>query len=351
MSTSGTVSAVTFKFYELMEEAGARAKIPPEMLTGEAVVRTMRLVNLALSDMINAGIQLWTREKVTYPLYEGTMMVDTGSGTSLILSANRRTLSRLSGTNATSDGGTVANAFDDDFDTILTQTGTNGNVSTVFDSATTVNVVGLLPGATGTRSYVVENSSNGSTWNTVLAIGSTAYVDDEWKWYDLDGVRARAYWRVRETGGGILSFRELYWGNNPSEVPLAPLNLDDYNAMPNKSFSGQVVQYYQDRRVDQPRLFTWPVCSASYKYDQLVCYRQRYIQDVTGMMQDVEVPQRWRTALVSVLAVKMCESFSEADKTLLPSLQGAKATDLALARGEERDPSPFIIRPDISMYT
>lgn len=351
MATSGSLASVSYKANVLFEEAASRAGIVPNVVTGEMIVRFLRMLNTTLEDFMNWGVPLWTRQQILVPTYEGVADVDMPEGTSLVLSANRRTMQRPTGTNVSGAGGTVANAFDDDFSTILTQVSTNGNVQTAFGSATTVNTIGLLAGATASFSGVVEASSDGSTWKTILTLTAESLVDEEWLWLDTDYAKPMLYWRLRATGGSTIILRELYWGNTPQEIPLGVYGLDDYNWLPNKFMLGQITQFYQQRDAEVVSIKVWPLTSATCKYDHLVIWRERYVYSVTAINQDVEVPRRWKEALTAIMADKICRSFKEADQARLSMLTGEAIAARTLAMGEERDLGPMTLLSDVSMYT
>lgn len=351
MATSGSLAPVSYKANVLFEEAASRAGIVPNVVTGEMIIRFLRMLNTTLEDFLNWGIPLWTRQQLLIPTYEGVARVDMPEGTSLVLSANRRTYQRPEGTNVSSASGTVAYAFDGDFDTELTQTSTNGNVQTAFGSATTINGVGLLAGATATFSGVVEASSDGSTWKTIITLTAESLVDEEWLWLDTDYAKPMEYWRLRATGGSTIILRELYWGNTPQEIPLGVYGLDDYNWLPNKFQLGQITQFYQQRDAEVTYVLVWPLTSETNKYDHLVVWRERYIYSVTTINQALEIPRRWQEALTAIMADKVCEAFKEADKTKQVALAARAREARTLAMGEERDLGPMTLLADISMYT
>jgi hypothetical protein len=84
---------------------------------------------------------------------------------------------------------------------------------------------------------------------------------------------------------------------------------------------------------------------------QIVAWRHRHIMDVGTMTQDVEVPQRWLDAVISMLAAKLASEIPEVPADMIPLLD-AKATQAELeAWGEERDNSPIRWAPNISAYT
>jgi len=84
---------------------------------------------------------------------------------------------------------------------------------------------------------------------------------------------------------------------------------------------------------------------------QLTLWTHRYIMDVGTMTQQIEVPQRWYEAIVSMLAAKMALEIPEVPVDMVPLLDAKADKALYIAQAEERDASPMMIQPNISMYT
>jgi hypothetical protein len=82
-----------------------------------------------------------------------------------------------------------------------------------------------------------------------------------------------------------------------------------------------------------------------------VIWIQRYIMDVGTMTQELEVPQRWYEAIVSMLAAKMAMEIVEVDAGMIGMLDAKAQQALYTAQAEERDNSPMMIAPNIAMYT
>jgi hypothetical protein len=355
VATSGTVSTTVFTTRQVLDRSFGRCKIPPERISAEWIKIAQDNLYLALSSLVNKGIPLWAQEKIILPFYQGQALVELPLGTNDLSSANLRTLTRNTGTDTSSAGGTAANATDNDFDTVCTQTSADGNFQTEFTTGQLITTVGILPGASATWNLTFERSDDGATWTEIRAIGSRAYVDNEWAWFDLDGNLTADYIRVRETGGGTLSLREVYWGNNPNEIPLARINQDNYVNLPNKTFEGQPNQYWLDRRRggsdSLPVMYTWPVCNLTYRYAQVVAWRQRYIQDVGTLTQELELPQRWYEWSVAELAAKIAEEHPDVQPDREQLLRQRASSAWLEAQLEERDDSPVMIQPQVYVYT
>jgi len=327
MAYSGTVSQTTFDTRRVIENAARRCKMPPQLLSAEHVDVAKDQLYLLLSDLSNRGIQLWCIEKQIYPLYDGVADVTLDLGTLDILNSNLRTLQQVTG--------------------ISTDTATERQV--FFTTPTAVTTVGIRWSAAAAP-LAIERSDDGVVWTTIQTETPSAVAGD-WTWFDLESSVATSYFRVQATSG-TLDFSRIYLGNTPTEIPLARLNRDNYTNLPNKSFqSNRPLQFWFDRQVQRPIMHLWPVPNAASEVLQIVLWRQRYIMDVGGMTQEIEVPQRWCDAIVAMLAAKLAMEYVEVDAQLIPMLDQKAKEALYFAQQEERDNSPMMILPNIAMYT
>ncbi len=351
MATSGTVSTTTFRTVQVIDTAIRRCKLRPEQIGGEQIDIAKNALYLLLSALGNRGDLLWCVEKVIVPLYQGQAEYNLPLGTVDTRNNNLRYMSRLTGTYTSSAGGDINFAFDDDFETECAQTSIDGNISVAFSSATQVTTVGILPGADGAYDLVCERSvDNGLTWTPVYATGEIMLEDRVWLWFDIDGNLAGTNFRVRETGGGTINFRELFLGNNPQEIPLGRLNQDDYTALPNKTFAGRPLQFWLNRQRVYPVMNTWPVCDFGNRYDQFTVWRNRYIQDVGTLNEELDIPQRWFDAICWALAEKLSDEYPEVDGVLAGKITSKAASTWFEAQQEERDNSPTMLQPNIAVY-
>ena len=327
MAFSGTVSQTTFDTRRVIENAARRCKLPAQSLTSEHIDIANDQLYLLLSDLANRGIQLWCIERSVYPLYEGNNQIITYEGTVDILNSNLRTIQQLSGT----------------------VTGGPGYEQTEFESPTAVSIVGVKWGSASTV-VALQRSDDGSTWTSIQTEARTA-TSGEWTWFDVSPIVAAKYFRVMAVGG-YPTFQEIVLANTPNEIPLARLSRDDYTNLPNKTFpSIRPLQYWLDRQALSPVMNLWPMPNAQAEYSQIVVWAQRHIMDVGTMQQEIEVPQRWYDAIVSLLAAKLALEYIEVDPSMIPMLDAKAKEALYFAQQEERDNSPIMILPNISMYT
>lgn len=327
MAYSNTVSQTVFNTRKVIENAIRRCKLPAESITAEYVDIANDQLYLLLSDLANMGAPLWCIEKQIIPLYNGVGDVVLDTKVVDILNSNFRQLQSVTGTNTT--------------------TATAHTIA--FGGDTFVTTVGIKWSAASTQ-IALERSEDNITWTTIQ-LETPVAVAGEWTWYDLESSIATPYFRVRATLAN-LNFEQIYTGNTPTEIPLARMNRDDYTNLPNKYFqSNRPLQYWYDRLIPNPVMHLWPVPNSGADTSQLVLWVQRYIMDVGTMTQEIEVPQRWYEAIVSMLAAKMAMEIVEVDTNLVPLLDGKAERALYIAQAEERDNSPMMIAPNIAVYT
>jgi hypothetical protein len=327
-----------------------------EELTSEQLLSARESLYFLLSNLINIGIQYWAIDKKVYGLQANNYVYKLPLGGNDVLQALYRRMNRptpnSTGGYASSAGGIVGNAFDNNIDTSCTQTSANGNISVDYGTNNPVYVgsIGVLPGVSGSFNAVFEYSVDGITWSTLLAPGVTAWVNNEWLWYDIEAGQTVQYYRIRETGGNTLVLRELYFGNNSTEITMARLNRDDYTNLPNKNFTAnQPFQFWFNRTIPQSEIVLWPTPQDAFY--QMTIWYSRQIMDVGDLYGELEVPQRWYEAVIMMLAHKMSLELPGVEMARIQYLEGQASKHLGRAEEEERDKSPIYFAPNIRPYT
>jgi hypothetical protein len=352
MAYSGTVGQTFISVQTLIDHGARRCGKLAEELTSEQVLSARESLFFLLSNLINIGIQYWAISKTVIGLNADQYIYDLPVGANDALNVLYRRMNRPSGGYSTSAGGTVANAFDSDINTVFTQSSANGNVSINYGTNNPVYIgsIGVLPATTATVNVIFEYSADGITWSTLYDPGATAWVDGQWIWYDIDPGQTVQYYRMRATGGSTISVRELYLGNNSTEITMARLNRDDYTNLPNKNFTAnQPFQFWMDRTIPQPKLYLWPVPSDPFV--QMTVWYSRQIMDVGDLSGELEIPQRWFLAIQSMLAHQMSQELPGVDVARIQYLEAQAEKYLNQAEQEERDKSPIYFAPNISVYT
>ncbi len=350
MATSGTVSTTVFNTNNILDQAFRRCKVQPSTVSSEMQQTALDSLYLLISSLCNRGLQLWTVERLVLPFYLGNVNVPFPVGTIDLLNSNYRTLSRYNGTMTASSG--VADLSDDgNLESATTQTSPNGWIKNDLGSQQIVTSLGFNMKTAGTYNIIVSYSNDDVTYKDVLMPGSVSYETGEWHWYDINPSVAGRYWKMRETGGATLDVAEFVVAGNPTEIPIARLNQDDYTNLPNKTFRGRPLQFWLDRQLEYPIAKLWPTPNQEAQFAQFVTWRQRHIMDVGSLTQTIELPQRWVDAITWELAHRMCFELPDVDINMADRIKPRADEAMMLAFMEERDNSPFMMAPNISMYT
>lgn len=359
MAVSGTVSQTQFPTRKIVDHAFRRCKLPTQLITSEQLQIATDVLYLLMSELVNKGIPLWCIEKQLLPMYEGATEVTCPTGTVDVLNLQIRQLQRLAGTTSSSEG-TADFATDGDVSTACTQTTAGGNIKITFQSETSISNLGILPNATGTWNIAVLTSPDDVTYTTVYTDTTFDAVAGEWQWIDLYDVSTTTtgtalndvvYVKLVATAPTVLDVLEFVAANKPSEIPMARINRDDYQSLPDKTFQGRPVQFWLDIQRVAPVIRLWPAVQLQYTFYQLVLTRKRYLMDVGTLTQSLDVPQRWQEAIISELASRLSVEIQEVDSALVPILSGMADRAMATAWTGESDSSPVFFRVNLSPYT
>lgn len=349
VSTSGTVSQTQFTTQQILDHAFRRAKIPPQLISGENLQTAMEILYMQLSTLASRGIALWAVERQLLPVRTGYAANACPAGTLDILNVNLRYLAQTTVT-ASASTGTPTEITDGDPSTLFNLGVLGGTITLTPDSPSLLSCLGIMPGVTGEWTLTIEVTADGTEWVTAYT-GTIAVTDGVWVWIDLDGVPAAQAARFSIDSGINFAVREVYWGGAPQEVPIAKISRDTYSNLPNKASQGRPSMFWYDRQRSSPELVLWPVPSDAFANYQLVVFRQRHVQDVGTMTQIIEVPQRWYLAIVNSLARELCISIPEADESRYQLMDMEARRTMSEAWDSETDSAPAKIVPNIRMYT
>lgn len=339
---------------KIIEHAARVAGIPSSRISAEMLQVAKDNLYLILVELGNECTNLWALEDKTVGLRNGQAAYYLPNAYD-VFNVTHRTLTKLGstdGTPYTAAGGTAANAFDSDVDTICTNTSANGSISLLGTSLSTVTVVGFLPANTAVRSLVWEYSTDNSTWDVMLtATADTSYTDNEWVYWNLDPNITASSFRVREAKTGVvLSAREVAFVTQTYDVACSVLNRDDYYSLPNKDFtSSQVRQFYVNRTIDGPELIFWPVPDSDHHAFRALVHN--YITEPGALNEKISIPDRWLMALIHQLALRILLETPGVSLGRLDVVSSLVQTYNQRARDEERNKSPVRLAPRLSCYT
>jgi hypothetical protein len=355
MAYSGTVGQTVINVQTIIDHAVRRCGKLAEEITSEQQITARESLFFMLSNLANRGIQYWTISKKVFGLKPDQYIYKMPDGLIDVQNVLYRTMNRPTpnGTGGyLASSGVIANAFDNDVDTICQQTSPNGYIGIDYGMQNPIYAgsIGILPGVSGSFHILLEYSTDGVTWSLLQDCGVTTWVNDEWLWYDIDPGQNVQFYRMRETGGNTLAVREFYVGNNSREIMMARLNRDDYTNLPNKNFTAnQPYQFWFDRTIPQATIYLWP--TPSDPFIQMTVWYSRQIMDVGDLTNELEIPQRWFEAVVFNLAHRLALELPAIAADRIAYLEKMANDYLYQAEQEERDKSPIYWAPNISVYT
>lgn len=349
MTTSGTYLTRTFDLARLFDLTVRRCGVKTAAQTPEVIEVLRDNLQILLYDV--RGLNLWCLDRVRLGFNARQGDYALPPETINVLKVNRRTpTARLSSTVTSSTGGATGALTDDDLTSSFVQGAASGNLVFDFADAKTVRHVGLLPAAAATHALEFATSSDGITWSVVELRPAESYVAKTWKWFELISPGNARYFRIRETGTGILGFYEIYLATDVVDLPMSPLNRDQYEDLPSKHFLGSPLQYWVDRQV-VPRVVFWPVPGDAERYLQALVRRHRHVQDVGELTNELEVPARWYEAIVWELAGRSILEIPGADLARKPMIDAERAQHTLDTEAEERGGGPFVVMPNLAPYT
>lgn len=144
MTTSGTVGQTVITTQSLIDHGARRSGKFAETLTVEQVNASRQNLYYLLSNLANRGIQFWCVEQTIIGMKALQYIYDLPVGTVDVRNVLYRKTVRPAGS-YTSSSGSAINAFDENTETICTQTSPGGNIAVQYTGNTYVTMVGLLP--------------------------------------------------------------------------------------------------------------------------------------------------------------------------------------------------------------
>lgn len=324
--TSGSVGATVIDTILVVEHAARRCGKTPSTLSAENLDTARTNLHFILSALSNRGINLWAVDQCDLSLQTGKATYPLPVGTESILNAVYRTVSRSTGT-------AVLSGFD--------------NCSTTFQDQIKIQSVGFKLNVALTTTFVLDYSLDGTTWiqcalyeDTVLAAG--------WHWYTLDPAVVCKAFRVRDTVNTTFTVTDMICASDSRDIPIQPMNRDTYTGLPNKTSPGRPNSYFFDKLIVS-ELVLHPVPTDDT--GQVLLYRQRRIQDVGGLAEKLEIPERWFESIIWSLAKNLAFELDGVDPTRITlCIQQAQAA-LEDAELGESDQAPMFIVPNIRGYT
>lgn len=369
MPTSGTVNTYPFSQRSFIDMALRRAGYLPEKCGAEWIQIAQDCLFLQLSEYVNAGFPLWTREFRMLSCGIGNPDVVCPAGTVDVMTSYWRIINPFRGNAQTSQGVGANVLFGGQPNADMVINGPNPGVTALFGSPTEVDTIGVLLGGTTpiTAALNVLVSQDNATFTLAQTLPSATYLPGAWTYSNLNPSLQAPFVQLQYVGAGSWTLNQLSFGlANGQDIEIGALNIDDYYDTPNKYFkSERPNSAWLDRKIDAPVIKIWPTLNTEGFYGgTVVALMRRYIQDPGKMTDNLEIPSRWYNGVVSRLAVVLFDTLPEdADGTApnpltMQARQGRRTNNEAVASkseammwAEERSHGPIRIAPNISGYT
>lgn len=355
-NTSGTYDFQSIEIELIIREAFERIGIAGELIEFQKLDSAKRSIDFLLLEWMNKSVNLWTLQGEYLPLLPGRSQYLLPNTVSSIIQANLRTSVRqLNGvaqtnTGASYDnggGGNPNNAFDNNSSTACTQNVTDGNISYDYGVGITqqINFIGIQSDVERIYTLVVEYSQDTIIWNNLFTLAPQTFQVGVNVWFDLlQPIGARAY-RIRETGGAILSLQEIYFNNTVQDMALGEISRDDYLSYSNKKTAGRPNIFYFDRQLS-PLLNLYPVPLEQYN---CLFYSYKKMIQYTGELytNTVQIPSRFYPCLVWGLSWQLALKYRP---QLTEMMQVEYEKSFSLAAIEDSEITPINIYGNFQEY-
>jgi hypothetical protein len=325
MATSGELQQVTLTLQQLLDAGFRACRMTPQQISAEMLVNAKKCLQRMLNALPARVTPLWARDHqiLAFPLNQRAMALPVG--TIDVVDLQCRTYQQFS------------------------KTTTNNGSNVTYDLAETslIAVLGYMPVTTGSATIVVSTSIDGTTFTTRWSPGAATYTAGVMEWFELEPLIGARY--VRITGPILAEIDELFIGGSPSDIEIRRISHDDYVNLPPVS-SGPPRQYWIDRKAKMPEIRLWPIPDASTNYSVASLWRQRYIEDVGSMQQELEIPARWEEAIIDMLAYRIAFDTPQVQLDVVNMLKPKAAEALAIIAADERDSAPMRFNINLRGY-
>lgn len=131
-------------------------------------------------------------------------------------------------------------------------------------------------------------------------------------------------------------------GGTSTDATLFRISVSDYASIPAKASTGRPIQVLVQRTAT-PSITLWPVPTVA---DTLVYWRMRRMQDTGGGSNTLDLPGRFRPAIIAGLAYQIAMKRPEVTDRV-PMLQAEYERQFGLAADEDRDRASLWLVPFI----
>lgn len=323
---TGKVGQATLDTMTVITQAIRRCRLRPAVISDEMIQSARDELQLLLtSDLALRGVQLFAVDTVLMSMRAGKANMPCPPGTIDILNANYRYMNCL-------------------------QRGS----SALYDPTDAVQITTIgITWAGPSTPILIQYSEDGIVWTTLRSETPDASMGDT-TLYDLDGSIPSLFWQVipNPMPNPPFLIQEVAFYGTLSQTPMSSYSRDDFANLSNTFFQGRPFQYWLDRQEPWPIMKLWPTPMLNDQQNAcIIFWRKRQIGDVGELSDRLNVPNRWLTAIIDLLAFRFAKTEPEVDANLIPMLKAESQESFNLARSDERENAPMRIQPQIYVYT
>ena len=273
-TTSGTnVFEKGFSIADIVEESYER--IGMQGVSGYQLKSARRSLNIMFQEWGNRGLHYWEV-----------------NNTSLTLATNQKEYEIFRSSSEGNSNGVT---------TLLT--------SNILNNATTIPVASVSNMPTSGKIKIDSEIISYTGINGLNLTGATRGVD---------GTTAAAHL----TNGPVTNFvngaddileavyRNVSSGSDDIDVSLNKISRSEYQALSNKSSTGQPTQYYVQRFIDKVTITLYLTPGSSQAGDKINYYYVKRIQDAGGYTNDADVPYRFVPCMIAGLSYYLSQKFA-----------------------------------------
>lgn len=332
MATSGTVGLTRIDTASLINKAFRRCGINPTAQTPELIDTALEDLFMFILSLANRGINLWCVEKILLALTSGQARYVLPVGTEQILNVFHSTHTLIEGFEST--------------------TATSYKVE--YEDFTDINRIGFQLG-TYSDQLTFAVSDDGVTWTTVeLAAYPSVpltFSSDTLYWFDLKKTYNGRFFKLENVNAvpDPLTVDVLYISSQNREIPMSQFNRDDYSSQPNKTFTSRTLTNYYFEKLIDPAITFWPVPQT--EENCVIVYRQRQIQDIGDLQEEIDIPSRWYEAITWHLALRLAFEIPGVDPGRITAIQKMTQDMTMEVELGETDDAPVYFAPRVGCYT
>jgi hypothetical protein len=312
MATSGTA---TFNLAadEILETAFSR--VGGEDISGFEARQARVALNLLMLELYNRRIPIHSVERYAVPLVVGigtytlpADTVDVRTATDRKAQSPNRLTRTLTNPLSVIAGSTAVTVSDPSH---------GAEVADIVDLTGVSAVGGITP--TG-NVIITSRTDNTWTFQWTAAAASTA------------------------TGGGTVTAGYL----GMLDIALMRMSQDTYAQSSIKTLQAQTSQWYLAKDFDAPRVKLFPLPFEAGHV--LMLWRERRIQDISALSNDLDLPIRFMPCVIAGLAHHLAQMRPQIDAGRRAELKASFEQELSLASKRDVDGSPVSIQPNIAGY-